>query len=102
LTLEFDRRKIDDGKELRPTEASSRPSLVQWSSADEGKKYSLVMVDPDAPSREKPTQRNWLHWLLTNVAGRDLKGGLTGPEGDEVREYLTFPLFNKMGAAFRR
>ncbi|KAJ4942213.1 hypothetical protein JOQ06_012079 [Pogonophryne albipinna] len=31
------------------------------------KSYFLVMVDPDAPSRTKPTSALWRHWLLVDV-----------------------------------
>lgn len=28
--------------------------------------YTLVMLDPDAPSRKEPTLKNYLHWLEIN------------------------------------
>uniref|UniRef100_A0A8C7EED1 Phosphatidylethanolamine binding protein 4 n=1 Tax=Nothoprocta perdicaria TaxID=30464 RepID=A0A8C7EED1_NOTPE len=31
------------------------------------KKYVLVMVDPDAPSRADPSQRFWRHWLVSDI-----------------------------------
>lgn len=31
------------------------------------KYYTLLMFDPDAPSRENPINGNWLHWLVTNI-----------------------------------
>uniref|UniRef100_A0A3B3IAK4 Phosphatidylethanolamine binding protein 4 n=1 Tax=Oryzias latipes TaxID=8090 RepID=A0A3B3IAK4_ORYLA len=40
-----------------------------------GKVYVLVMVDPDAPSRTKPTSTHWRHWLVANIEGRELKKG---------------------------
>lgn len=38
--------------------------------------------DPDAPSREKPTYREWLHWLVVNVYGDNIAGG------DIIAEYV--------------
>uniref|UniRef100_A0A8C6ZEI7 Phosphatidylethanolamine binding protein 4 n=1 Tax=Nothoprocta perdicaria TaxID=30464 RepID=A0A8C6ZEI7_NOTPE len=40
------------------------------------KKYVLVMVDPDAPSRADPSQRFWRHWLVSDirVSARGLLG----------------------------
>lgn len=35
------------------------------------------MVDPDVPSREKPTKREFKHWLVINIAGTDLTTGQT-------------------------
>ncbi|XDV48433.1 hypothetical protein PO909_017844 [Leuciscus waleckii] len=31
------------------------------------KKYTLLMVDPDAPSRKKPSRAYWRHWLLVDI-----------------------------------
>lgn len=39
------------------------------------KKYVLVMVDPDAPNRSKPTSAYWRHWLVVNIQGKALKKG---------------------------
>ena len=29
-----------------------------------------MMVDPDAPSRENPIKRSWMHWLIVNIKGQ--------------------------------
>ncbi|XP_067399790.1 phosphatidylethanolamine-binding protein 4 isoform X2 [Emydura macquarii macquarii] len=54
----------------------------EWSSpkmtypqADKNKKYVLIMVDPDAPSRANPKYRFWRHWVVTDIDGRDLRAG---------------------------
>lgn len=33
----------------------------------QSKKYVLVLVDPDAPSRANPRNRFWRHWLVTDI-----------------------------------
>merc|ERR1719354_282946 len=33
----------------------------------------LLMVDPDAPSKDDPTKADWLHWGLYNIPGDLLK-----------------------------
>lgn len=33
------------------------------------------MLSPDAPSRENPMYRSWLHWLVVNVPGMDVANG---------------------------
>ncbi|KAH1238563.1 hypothetical protein AAZX31_08G249900 [Glycine max] len=43
--------------------------------------YTLVMVDPDSPSRDKPTEREHLLWLVANIQ----VGGATF--GEEVVPY---------------
>ncbi|XP_068776674.1 phosphatidylethanolamine-binding protein 4 isoform X4 [Struthio camelus] len=60
---------------------------VRYPQADKSKKYVLVMVDPDAPSRADPRNRFWRHWLVTDIRGADLRAGnprghvLTGERG---------------------
>lgn len=43
------------GEELTPTQVKKTP-WVTWE-AEENAFYTLIMVDPDAPSRENPTLR---------------------------------------------
>ena len=49
---------------------------VHYSLAKDGF-YTLMMVDPDAPSRRNPTNREWLHWLVVNIPGGNVKMGET-------------------------
>jgi len=30
------------------------------------KYYTIVMVDPDAPSHKDPSNKHWLHWMVVN------------------------------------
>lgn len=41
-----------------------------------------LRIDPDAPSRAKPTRREWRHWLVGNVPGSDLA------KGDSLTQYV--------------
>lgn len=52
------------GKELTPTQVKDMPT-VKWS-VDPSALYTLVFIDPDAPSRQEPTQRE----VCTNFAAR--------------------------------
>ena len=36
------------------------------------KNYILIMVDPDAPSHQNPTNKFWLHWIVTNITKKNL------------------------------
>ncbi|XP_069800896.1 phosphatidylethanolamine-binding protein 4 isoform X4 [Dendropsophus ebraccatus] len=38
-----------------------------YSKAQEDKVYVLIMVDPDAPSREDPIRGPWRHWLVADI-----------------------------------
>ncbi|XP_054660493.1 phosphatidylethanolamine-binding protein 4 isoform X1 [Grus americana] len=48
---------------------------VRYPQAEKSKKYVLVLVDPDAPSRANPRNRFWRHWLVTDIPGAELKTG---------------------------
>ncbi|XP_044138899.1 phosphatidylethanolamine-binding protein 4 isoform X1 [Bufo gargarizans] len=41
--------------------------VVTYSNAQKDKLYLLMMVDPDAPSRENPSFKYWRHWLLADI-----------------------------------
>ncbi|XP_010561304.1 PREDICTED: phosphatidylethanolamine-binding protein 4 [Haliaeetus leucocephalus] len=43
---------------------------VRYPQAEKSKKYVLVLVDPDAPSRANPRNRFWRHWLVTDIPAR--------------------------------
>lgn len=46
------------------------------------KYYTLVMLDPDAPSKKEPKFRSWLHWLVINI-----RDGLVA-NGTDVMPYM--------------
>ena len=52
LEVTFGNKVIEPGQELTPTESSEAPK-VRWK-GEEGKYYTLLMVDPDPPSRNAP------------------------------------------------
>nr|XP_060643000.1 phosphatidylethanolamine-binding protein 4 isoform X1 [Anolis sagrei ordinatus] len=49
--------------------------VVLFQEADASKRYILIMVDPDAPSRADPKFRFWRHWTVVDIRGADLKNG---------------------------
>lgn len=48
--------------ELSPS-TCSRPPKVSYD-ADRADLYTLALVDPDAPSRANPENREWRHWCM--------------------------------------
>lgn len=73
-------KKVDLGNELRPNDTLEAPAISY--EADSDSFYTLMMVDPDAPSRKVPIFREWQHWLVVNIPATELKDGKT------IREYL--------------
>ena len=61
------------GNELTPTQVKNKPQ-VQWN-AQSGKLYSLLMVDPDAPSRANPIRREFKHWAVINIPENHVEKG---------------------------
>ncbi|XP_053573953.1 phosphatidylethanolamine-binding protein 4 isoform X2 [Bombina bombina] len=48
---------------------------IKYTKAELGKLYTLIMVDPDAPTRSDPKYRYWRHWVMTDIPARDLLTG---------------------------
>ncbi|XP_022082074.1 protein D2-like [Acanthaster planci] len=65
--------KAEMGNVVTPTQVQNQPT-VTWP-AEEGVLYTVVMTDPDAPSRANPKFREWRHWLVINVPGNEIAGG---------------------------
>uniref|UniRef100_A0A2K5PN81 Phosphatidylethanolamine-binding protein 1 n=1 Tax=Cebus imitator TaxID=2715852 RepID=A0A2K5PN81_CEBIM len=63
------------GKVLTPTQVKNRPTSISWDGLDSGKLYTLVLTDPDAPSRKDPKYREWHHFLVVNMKGNDISSG---------------------------
>lgn len=72
--------KVELSKELTPTQVKDQPQVTWDAEADA--LYTLLMVDPDAPSRQEPKYREALHWLVINVPGNKVA------DGQVVAEYI--------------
>ncbi|KAK7374946.1 hypothetical protein VNO80_08389 [Phaseolus coccineus] len=88
--------------ELKPSQILNQPR-VEIGGDDLRILYTLVMVDPDAPSPGNPNQREYLHWLVANIPET------TGTNfGEQIVEYegprpmmgihrIVFILFRQLG-----
>lgn len=63
---------------MTPTSVKDIP-MITWE-AENAAFYTLIMTDPDAPSREEPTRREFLHWQINNIPGNDITKGYTRVE----------------------
>ena len=68
---------ISYGDELTKQETATEPEISFEKTP--GKLYTIMMVDPDAPSRKNPTNRHWLHLLIVNLS--------TKSKGDIINKY---------------
>ncbi|KFB36929.1 AGAP002049-PA-like protein [Anopheles sinensis] len=65
--------EVSLGNELTPTQVKDRPTVCWPTESDT--LYTLVMADPDAPSRSNPEMRSWKHWLVGNIPGKEVDQG---------------------------
>lgn len=80
LTVKFGDKSVNLGNTLTPTEVKNEPEIT-WESAPSDY-YTLLMVDPDAPTKNAPMFREVRHWLVTNIQGSDLS------TGEHITEYI--------------
>ncbi|KAJ8615800.1 hypothetical protein MRB53_035172 [Persea americana] len=62
----YNSREVTNGCELRPSQVVNQPR-VEIGGNDLRNFYTMVMVDPDAPSPSQPDLREYLHWLVTDI-----------------------------------
>ncbi|KAJ1092117.1 hypothetical protein NDU88_005229 [Pleurodeles waltl] len=68
------------GKELTPTQVKNIPTVFDWPGVDKSKLYTIILTDPDVPSREDPKLGQWHHCIIVNVKGNDLGSGCVQTE----------------------
>ncbi|XP_073009095.1 protein VERNALIZATION 3-like [Typha latifolia] len=102
LRVSYGSREVTNGREFKPSQVVTQPR-VEVGGNDLRTFYTVVMVDPDAPSPSDPHLREYLHWLVTDIPGT------TGVSfGQEVMCYesprptmgihrLVFVLFEQLG-----
>lgn len=80
LKVSYGKEEANKGNELTPTVVKNKPK-VEWV-AEEGAFYTLLMTDPDAPSRTNPKMKEWHHWLIGNIPGNQIE------KGDVITDYV--------------
>ncbi|XP_058837340.1 protein D3-like [Topomyia yanbarensis] len=63
-------REVEGGNRLTPTQTKSIPALTF--NTNDRSFYTLIMTDPDAPSRDDPRHREFVHWIVGNIQGNDM------------------------------
>ncbi|KAJ8446415.1 hypothetical protein Cgig2_019308 [Carnegiea gigantea] len=102
LRVTYNGRLVVNACEFKPSQLA-QPPRVEIGGPDIRTFYTLVMVDPDAPSPSNPHLREYLHWLVT-----DIPGTMTADFGQEIVSYerpqptsgihrVVFALFKQLG-----
>nr|QLM02154.1 flowering locus T 2C_1 [Hypoxis decumbens]QLM02155.1 flowering locus T 2C_2 [Hypoxis decumbens] len=81
LRVAYGSKEVTNGREFKPSLLVNQP-IVEVGGNDLRTLYTLVMVDPDAPSPSEPSLREYLHWLVT-----DIPGTTEATYGNEVMSY---------------
>ncbi|CAF1566343.1 unnamed protein product [Adineta ricciae] len=92
-----ERDALDGNNHLTKEETQSQPK-VEVENVDEKTYRTLIMIDPDAPSRTDAVKGPVLHWLVANFQDKDLKDGQTlytyrgpaPPAGSGPHRYIFF------------
>jgi len=86
LKVSFPKGDAKEGNVFSASDLHYVEPDVKWSVPHNEKNslFTLVCVDPDAPSRRDPSKREWRHWLVVNIPGSDIGKGealtpYTGP-----------------------
>ncbi|KAL5122787.1 Protein HEADING DATE 3A [Glycine soja] len=102
MRVSYNNRDVSNGCEFKPSQVVNQPR-INIGGDDLRNFYTLIAVDPDAPSPSDPNLREYLHWLVTDIPAT------TGPSfGHEVVTYesprpmmgihrLVFVLFRQLG-----
>ena len=79
LNLTYATRVVEYGKPIAPSELTLPPRVAFSLEPDRDTStlHTLMMVDPDVPFRDTPTDGQWLHWLVYDIPGNDTAAGKT-------------------------
>ncbi|XP_050289020.1 protein MOTHER of FT and TFL1-like [Quercus robur] len=73
FTVHYGSKQVANGCDIKPSMAVDRPKVQILGPRVSTNLYTLIMVDPDAPSPSEPALREWLHWIVVDI-----------PEGSDV------------------
>jgi len=74
---------VEGGNILTPSQVQVAPN-VTIDNPNSNHYYTLLLVDPDAPSNANPTMREYLHWFVANIPG---SAPIT-TNGEAIVEYI--------------
>jgi phosphatidylethanolamine-binding protein (PEBP) family uncharacterized protein len=80
------RGSIVAGEVIAAGETTAAPKVSYKCSGNEGKKYTLIEADPDAPDRVGHAFREFIHWAVTDISAESLAAG--DATGHTALDYL--------------
>ncbi|ORX47420.1 PEBP-like protein [Hesseltinella vesiculosa] len=68
LTVNYGEEQVAIGNHLSVEQTAEAPKVMYVSGEESTHDYyTLMLVDPDAPSRADPKNGPWRHWVVTNI-----------------------------------
>ncbi|KAF9667549.1 hypothetical protein SADUNF_Sadunf15G0034700 [Salix dunnii] len=67
MSVYYGSKHVSNGCEIKPSLAVNPPKVTISGHSDE--LYTMVMIDPDAPSPSEPSMREWVHWVVADIPG---------------------------------
>jgi len=64
LVVYFNGVKVENNMDIELKQVQTQPKIKFNIPAN--KYYTILMVDPDAPSATDPINKHWLHWMVMN------------------------------------
>eukprot|EP01084_Bolivina_argentea_P164673 286262_1 len=85
LNIKFEHESIAsrDSQPLISKLKAVKAPTIEFPTHSNDDYYTVLMVDPDAPSHANPKMAEWLHWLIVNVP---IDGDYIY-DGQEIMEY---------------
>ncbi|KAI3643053.1 hypothetical protein MP228_012608 [Amoeboaphelidium protococcarum] len=82
LGVSYKQTKVYFGNELSIHDTQQEPSINLHALGASAERYTLIMVDPDAPAHEHPTFAQFRHWLVINITAGQVE------TGQEITPYM--------------
>eukprot|EP00249_Psilotum_nudum_P002220 c15145_g1_i1 orf=87-611(-) len=103
LVVSYPIRQVNNGCQINPSAVARPPQIQIEGQGFDDSLFTLIMIDPDAPSPSEPLLREWVHWIVT-----DIPTGLNSTPGQEILPYdapkpmlgihrYVFVLFRQLG-----
>ncbi|KAK4882075.1 hypothetical protein RN001_005394 [Aquatica leii] len=93
---------VNLGNKLKPSEVQT-PPFVTYPVGNKKAYYTLAFLDPDAPSRQNPFVKTFVHWLVGNIPGTQIHMGNTltefigsAPPPDSGEHRYTFLVYKQL------
>jgi len=68
-------KSLQPGENLHPLHVRTAPKIMYKEPVLDGDFFTLLMIDPDYPRREAPTDAAYIHWLLPNITYDSMRRG---------------------------